>query len=151
MTTVDDERDSAPLEAAEMPRHDGQPAPAGWLSARWHDPRRRRVLIGWTVWTAGLVTYFIRDGVLQSLDWIFIFIAAALVVSSLGSGVKWKRLVLDWLPLFLVLTGYGLLRGYAANTIWGPFVRPQVWFDSKLFGGVAPTVQLQRWLYRPGL
>jgi membrane-associated phospholipid phosphatase len=158
MTTVDDERDPAapqdlrpglPL-LAEEPLPGGRRSPAEWLAVRWRDPKRRRVLIGWTVWTAGLVIYFIRDGVLQSLDWIFIFIAGALIVSSLGSGVKWKRLVLDWLPLFLVLTGYGLLRGYAANTIWGPFYRPQVWFD-QLFGGIAPTVQLQRWLYRPGL
>jgi hypothetical protein len=64
--------------------------------------------------------------------------------------VRWKRLVIDWLPLFLVLTVYGLLRGYAAHTLWGPFIKPQVWFDTHVFS-VDPTVQLQRWLYTPGL
>ena len=159
MTTLDDERGSSAIQEEgagalafeSKPPGQGRMTPVGWFSVRWGDPKRRRVLIGWAVWTAGFVAYFVRDGVIQSLDWIFIFIAGALVVSSLGSGVRWKHLVLDWLPLFLVLTGYGLLRGYAANTIWGPFVRPQVWFDTNVFGGVAPTVQLQRWLFRPGL
>jgi membrane-associated phospholipid phosphatase len=159
MTKIDDARDpvATPPGGVEAPAVDVEPAssgrlsPARWLSVRWSDPPRRRVLIGWTLWVAGLIAYFAIEGVLQSLDWIFIFIAAALIVSSLGSGVRWKRLVVDWLPLFLVLTGYGLLRGYAAHTLWGPLVRPQVWFDSHVFGGVAPTVQLQRWLYRPGL
>jgi membrane-associated phospholipid phosphatase len=72
-------------------------------------------------------------------------------------------LILDWLPLIVVLFGYGLLRGYASNTLWGPistigtvhqqaFYAQQVWFDTHVAGfGVDPTVQLQRWLYRPGL
>lgn len=52
----------------------------------------------------------------------------------------------------MVLFGYGILRGYAAHTLWGPFYRPQVWFDTHVAGfGADPTVQLQRWLYRPGL
>jgi hypothetical protein len=55
----------------------------------------------------------------------------------------------DWMPLYLVLALYALLRGYASDTLWGPFVRPQVWFDTHVFGGVAPTVQLQRWLFNP--
>lgn len=159
MTTIDDERDPAATRSGHrdppVATDEAPPAHRGaitrWFSVRWSDPARRRVLIGWTVWTAGLIAYFVKEGVLQSLDWIFIFIAGALIASSLGSGIRWKRLVLDWLPLFLVLTGYGLLRGYAAHTLWGPLVRPQVWFDSHIFGGVAPTVQLQRWLYRPGL
>jgi membrane-associated phospholipid phosphatase len=66
--------------------------------------------------------------------------------------VKWKKLVKDWLPFFLVLSVYGFLRSYASHTLWGPFVKPQVWIDTHLFGlGVDPTVQLQRWLYSPGL
>jgi membrane-associated phospholipid phosphatase len=159
MTTIDDKRDPAAARSgpSDTPDFDDGTSPARhrspkhWFSVRWSDPARRRVLIGWTVWSAGLIAYFVKEGVLQSLDWIFIFIAGALIVSSLGSGIRWKRLVIDWLPLFLVLTGYGLLRGYAAHTLWGPLVKPQVWFDSHVFGGVAPTVQLQRWLYRPGL
>jgi hypothetical protein len=122
-----------------------------WTSHRWNDPGARRVTIGWSLLAASLVVYFFVAGIPWSLDWVFVYITAGLIVSSLGTGVKWRRLLQDWLPLFLVLTGYGLLRGYAAHTLWGPLVKPQVWFDTHIFGGVAPTVQLQRWLYTPGL
>jgi membrane-associated phospholipid phosphatase len=84
-----------------------------------------------------------------SSDTVLLWITAALFVSCLGDGERWRRLVRDWLPLYLVLAAYDLLRGYASHTLWGPFVRPQVWFDTHAFGGVAPTVQLQRWLFDP--
>ncbi|MGO8862991.1 MAG: phosphatase PAP2 family protein [Acidimicrobiales bacterium] len=120
--------------------------------AGWSDPGRRRVLLGWSALIATLIVYFFLAGVPWSLNWVFLYVAAGLVVSSLGSGVRWKRLVSDWLPFFLVLTAYGFLRSYASHTLWGPFYRPQVWFDTHVAGfGVDPTVQLQRWLYRPGL
>jgi membrane-associated phospholipid phosphatase len=140
MTTTHDRRDPAaangdPPIGAAVVDHTADESPttvAGRigrnLSRRWSDPGRRRVTIGWAV------------------------LAGSLVVSSLGSGVRWKQLVKDWLPFFLVLTVYGLLRNYASHTLWGPFVRPQVWIDTHVFGlGVDPTVQLQRWLYSPGL
>jgi len=46
-------------------------------------------------------------------------VIAGLVISSLGSGVRWKQLMVDWLPLIAVLFGYGILRGYASHTFWG--------------------------------
>jgi membrane-associated phospholipid phosphatase len=126
--------------------------PVRWALAGWSDPGHRRVLIGWTLLIASLVVYFLIAGVPWSLNWVFIYVAAGLIVSSLGSGVRWRRLIVDWLPFFMVLTVYGLLRSYAAHTLWGPFVKPQVWIDTHVFGfGVDPTVQLQRWLYTPGL
>jgi membrane-associated phospholipid phosphatase len=75
--------------------------------------------------------------------------------------VRWKQLMVDWLPLIAVLFGYGILRGYASHTFWGQrsyahgtvvqaFYAPQVWFDTHVFS-VDPTAQLQRWLYTPGL
>jgi membrane-associated phospholipid phosphatase len=118
----------------------------------WSSPGHRRVLIGWMALVASLVVYFFVAGVPWSLNTVFIYVAAGLVISSLGSGVKWKRLLKDWLPFFLILTVYGLLRDYASHTLWGPFVRPQVWFDTHIAGlGIDPTVQLQRWLYSPKL
>jgi hypothetical protein len=145
----------APPSSAAAPEPDGPPDQrrtlSTWLSGRWSDRGRRRVTMGWVLLAASLVVYFFVAGIPWSLDWVFIYITAGLIISSLGSGVRWKRLLLDWLPLFLVLTVYGLLRGYAADPLWGPFVKPQVWFDTHVFGGVAPTVQLQRWLYTPGL
>jgi membrane-associated phospholipid phosphatase len=118
---------------------------------RWTDPGRRKVTIGWGVLVVSLVIYFFVAGIPWSTDWVFIYITAGLVISSLGTGVKWKRLLKDWLPLFLVLTGYGLLRGYASHTLWGPLVRPQTWFDRLIGGGTVPTATLQRWLYTPFL
>jgi hypothetical protein len=138
-----------------------------WFSSHWADPGGRRVLIGWTVLAASLVVYYFVAGIPWSTNSVLIYVVAGLVVSSLGSGVRWKPLLLDWLPLIAVLFGYGLLRGYASNTLWGPvstittaqgtvhqqaFYAQQVWFDTHVIGfGVDPTVQLQRWLYRPGL
>jgi membrane-associated phospholipid phosphatase len=84
-----------------------------------------------------------------SSDTVLLWITATLFVSCLGDGARWRRLVRDWLPLYAVLAIYDLLRGYASHTLWGPFVRPQVWLDTHAFGGVAPTVQLQRWLFDP--
>jgi|SRR5580658_7328452 hypothetical protein len=126
-------------------------SPARWLSGRWNDPGKRKVTIGWAALIASLVVYFFIWGIPWSLNWVFFYVTAGLIISSLGNGVRWKRLLADWLPLFLVLTVYGLLRGYASHPLWGPFVKPQVWFDTHVFGGVAPTVQLQRWLFTPGL
>lgn len=122
-----------------------------WVQQRWAEPGGRKVLIGWAILVASLIVYFFVAGIPWSQNWVFLYITAGLVISSLGTGVRWKRLLKDWLPLFLVLTVYGYLRDYASHTLWGPFVRPQVWFDSHVFGGVAPTVQLQRWLYSPSL
>jgi hypothetical protein len=122
-----------------------------WAAGHWSDRGTRRVTIGWVLLAASVVVYFFVAGIPWSLDWVFFYITAGMIISSLGTGVRWRRLLLDWLPFFLVLVVYGLLRGYAAHTLWGPFVKPQVWFDTHVFGGVAPTVQLQKWLYTPGL
>jgi hypothetical protein len=158
MTTTDEEPGTGQVDRAPVP--DAIPSPAipqaprrsftQWVSDRFSDRDKRRVTIGWIIFAASLVIYFFVAGIPWSLDWVFIYITAGLIISSLGTGVRWKRLVIDWLPLFLVLTVYGLLRGYAAHTLWGPFIKPQVWFDTHVFS-VDPTVQLQRWLYTPGL
>jgi hypothetical protein len=122
-----------------------------WLADRWRDPGRRRVTIGWILLAGSVVVYFFVAGIPWSTNSVLIYVMAGLVISSLGSGVRWKRLLADWLPLIAVLFVYGWLRGYASHTLWGPFYAPQVWFDTHVFGGVAPTVQLQRWLFTPSL
>jgi membrane-associated phospholipid phosphatase len=128
--------------------------PSLWprFSAAWAHPGHRRVIIGWAVLVASLVVYYFVAGIPWSTNSVLVYVVAGLVVSSLGSGVRWKRLLMDWFPLIVLLFGYGILRGYASHTLWGPFYRPQVWFDTHVAGfGIDPTVQLQRWLYRPGL
>jgi hypothetical protein len=122
-----------------------------WAHSIWSDPKLRLATIGWILFVASLVIYFFVAGIPWSQNWVFFYVIAALIISSVATGVRWKRLLLDWVPFFLVLYLYGLLRDYAAHTFWGPFVKPQVWFDRNVFGGVAPTVKLQQWLYSPGL
>jgi membrane-associated phospholipid phosphatase len=148
------------------PRSDASSGDGGdrsWFASRWANPGSRRVMIGWAVLVASLVVYYFLAGIPWSTNSVLVYVMAGLVVSSLGSGVRWKRLLVDWLPLVVVLFGYGILRGYASHTLWGPvstfgslsqqaFYSQQVWFDTHVIGfGVDPTVQLQRWLYRPGL
>jgi membrane-associated phospholipid phosphatase len=164
MTTTEDQDRTAVAKPPSSPAPDDgviEPAPdsssgggaaGSWFSIRWADSGSRRVMIGWAVLIASLVIYYLVAGIPWSTNSVLLYVMAGLVVSSLGSGVRWKRLLKDWLPLVVVLFGYGILRGYASHTLWGPFYRPQVWFDTHVAGfGVDPTVQLQRWLYRPGL
>jgi hypothetical protein len=116
----------------------------------WRNPAKRRLLIGWTVLTLALVTETLTLGFPYSEDDILIWVTAALFVASLGDLSHWRRGIFrDWIPLYAVLAVYAILRGYASHVIWGPFLTPQIWFDQHLFGGVAPTVQLQRWLFNP--
>jgi hypothetical protein len=160
-TTEDDDRPALtpqPVEATEGERTSATNGRSGrrsigvWLSDRWANPGQRRVTIGWIVFAASIVTYYLIAGIPWSTNSVLLYVVAGLIVSSLGGGLRWKRLILDWLPLIIVLYGYGVLRGYAAHTLWGPFYRPQVWFDTHIAGlGVDPTAQLQRWLYTPGL
>ena len=122
---------------------------SGSPAKRWLEVPRHRKIVGWSVFAVAAAAYLIVFGIPYSADVILLWIAAALLVSSLGDAGRWKRVIKDWMPLYLVLALYALLRGYASDTLWGPFVRPQVWFDTHVFGGVAPTVQLQRWLFNP--
>jgi PAP2 superfamily len=115
----------------------------------WVMPRRRS-LIGWVVLITAFVVAVVVLGLPQSDDTVLIWLAAALLVASLDDLSRWRRGVLiDWLPLYVVLAVYALLRGYAAHTLWGPFARPQVDFDKLVGFGKVPTVRLQRWFFNP--
>jgi hypothetical protein len=114
----------------------------------WSTPRRRLVL-GWTLFALALVLYVIFLGLPYSEDTILVWLTAALFVASLSDLGQWRRgLIRDWLPLYVVLAVYALLRGYASDVLWGPFFGPQIAFDSFIGGGQVPTVTLQRWLFR---
>jgi hypothetical protein len=129
----------------------GTTAPGSRGSARvWLDQSKHRKVLGWSILALAAATYLILFGIPYSADVILLWVSAALFVSSIGDNRRAGRAVIkDWLPLYLILALYALLRGYASDTLWGPFVRPQVWFDTHVFGGVDPTVQLQRWLFNP--
>jgi hypothetical protein len=163
MTTTEDENRMSETFAPLPPSSDerapssttddgaGRRSIGAWLSGRW-EPGHRRVTVGWSILVASLIVYYLVAGIPWSTNSVLVYIVAGLIVSSLGTGVRWKTLLRDWLPLIIVLFGYGVLRGYASHTLWGPFYRPQDWFDVHIAGlGVDPTVQLQRWLYTPSL
>jgi hypothetical protein len=112
--------------------------------------RRRRTPIAWAVFVAAFATSIAVYGIPYSEDTIVLWLTGALFVASLGDLGRWGRGVLrDWLPLYVVLIVYALLRGYASHVLWGPFVRPQVAFDKLIGFGTVPTVALQRWLFNP--
>jgi membrane-associated phospholipid phosphatase len=112
--------------------------------------RRRRVLVGWSVLAAVFVTSVLTIGVPLSEDTVLLWMAAALFVASLDQLAHWRTGILrDWLPLYLVLLAYSLLRGYASHVLWGPLVRPQLAIDRFIGFGTLPTVALQRWLFGP--
>jgi hypothetical protein len=112
--------------------------------------RRRRTPVAWAVFVAVFATSIALFGIPYSEDTIVLWLTAALFVASLGDLGRWGRGVLrDWLPLYVVLIIYALLRGYASHVLWGPFVRPQVDFDKLIGFGTVPTVALQRWLFNP--
>jgi hypothetical protein len=133
--------------ATSIPSTDHE-APAGRGLAAWSTPRRR-LAVGWTAFGIAFVVFTVFLGLPYTEDDILLWLTAALLVASLGDPAKWRRgVVRDWLPLYAVLAVYALLRGYASHVLWGPFVRPQVAFDTFIGGGQPPTVTLQRWLFR---
>jgi hypothetical protein len=126
---------------------DGSSRIRAWLESV--DPRRR-LMVGWAILIAAFVIYTVFLGLPYSEDDILVWLTAALLVCCLGDLSRWKMgLVQDWLPFYLVLSVYALLRGYASHVIWGPFVRPQVAFDTIIGIGTVPTVTLQRWMFNP--
>jgi hypothetical protein len=111
---------------------------------------RRRTLIGWYSLAVLFIVCTVMIGVPLSEDTVLIWLAAALFVASLDDLKNWRTgVVRDWLPLYVVLCLYSLLRGYASNVLWGPFVAPQIAFDRLIGFGTIPTVQLQQWLFNP--
>jgi hypothetical protein len=73
----------------------------------------------------------------------------ALTCAGATHGVR--RFLIDWLPVLVIAAGYDTVRAQAPDLLTRAIVRPQLRFDEVLFGGTAPTVQLQRWLaVQPG-
>ena len=111
---------------------------------------RRRSLIGWSVLAVVFAACTATIGLPTSEDTVLIWLAAALFVASIDNLRTWRVGVLrDWLPLYVVLLAYSLLRGYASHVLWGPFIRPQLALDRIIGFGSVPTVVLQRWLLNP--
>jgi hypothetical protein len=108
-----------------------------------------RWLLAWAL-ALGLFVAFV--GFPGSRTQIFVVVGLGLIASGTASssGTRWKRVLIDWLPFYLLLTFYDFLRGSAGDLL-RPHVLPQIRFDEWLFGGTAPTVFLQHRLYTPGV
>jgi PAP2 superfamily len=89
-------------------------------------------------------------GLPTSRDRIFLWIVVGLIAGSAGSPHSIRRILIDWLPLFLILSAYDLLRGQADGLIVRAHITPQLRVDEWLGGGIAPTVRLQHALYHLG-
>ena len=105
--------------------------------------------IGWAAWISLAVFILVRYGVPTSRPPIFILIALALTVASIGEPGGFRRVLRDWAPFLVILTLYDFLRGEVTN-LGSVHELPQIAFDRWLFGGEVATVRLQHLLYTPG-
>jgi hypothetical protein len=84
-------------------------------------------------------------------DTVFVMLVFGLLAFNIRDIRHWRRaVVVDFLPFFVVLFLYDLLRGYADHALFGTHYLPQLRVDEILFGGTAPTVRLQHWLWHAG-
>ena len=130
--------------------------------------RRRRLLLGVLVAFVGVALVFgFPTGREVLTGWVLVTLWAACA----GDLRVWRRAVVrDWLPLFVVLFAYDLLRGFAKNvgthfanlpTLHADPLLPQVvarahvsepiTIDRWLFGGSIPTVWLQDRVHEVGV
>lgn len=95
------------------------------------------------------VVLFSQGGFIGPDSLLVFFVLVAIVLGQTRSFLR------DWTPFVVVFFGWQLLRGYAENVASGggfalhnaDLVAAERW----LFGGAIPTVELQRWLYTPGV
>lgn len=91
-------------------------------------------------------------GVILSRDSIFLLLLGGLLAVSASDVNRWARgAIVDWLPFYLALLAYDLLRGFVGNNpLRDPLVLPQIRVDEWLFGGGMPAVDLQGRWFDPG-
>ncbi len=104
------------------------------------------------LWGICLTVFVALVGFPGSRLQIFVVVGLGLIASGAASdsGTRWKRVLVDWLPFYVLLTLYDMLRGSAGSWL-SPHALPQIRIDQWLFGGTAPTVSLQHALYTPGV
>jgi hypothetical protein len=108
-------------------------------------PRRapRRLMtptqVAVAVWTVAVAAVVAAWGLPQGRPELFLIITFGLIAASVGNPRSWARVARDWVPLFVILTVYDTLRGYADHWSHVHFFT-QIRFDTWLFGGNVPTV-----------
>jgi len=117
---------------------------AGWRARVAGYRPRRRTVIGWVVYFSLLGVFVSLWGVPFTEDMLLLWVTGAVFVACLGDLGRFRRgFVRDWIPLYVVLGLYALLRGYADHLLFQTHITPQLKFDEWIAGGVSPTVRLQ--------
>jgi hypothetical protein len=102
------------------------------------------------VWFVCVVAWISIIGIPGSRPQIFAIVGMGLIASCSGTSTAWKRVALDWAPLYFMLTLYDVLRGSVAHWL-SPHSLQQIAIDQWLFGGTILTVRLQHAFYTPGV
>ncbi len=108
---------------------------------------RRREVIAPAVFLLGTGVMVATLGVPYQRDILAIWLLLGLLCFSLSDLRGYTRgIVLEWLPFIAILIAYDSLRGSAGH-LFAVHYLPQLQVDQWMFGGTAPTVALQHWLW----
>jgi hypothetical protein len=120
------------------------------VTTRTTDLRLRRLRFALAgLWVVGLAVWTQTMGPPLALKTLFLWLALAMLIASVGNPLGWARsMLVDWCPLYLVLVGYDIAHGLADNLGGRPHVDPHLSFDQAIFGAQGPTEHLQSWLWQ---
>ncbi len=104
-------------------------------------------MLGPASFLLGTAVAFLFGGVPYQRDALAIWLLIGLLCFSLSDLRGYFRgVILDWLPFIAMLIAYDSLRGSASH-LFAVHYLPQLQIDRWMFGGTAPTVTLQHWLW----
>jgi membrane-associated phospholipid phosphatase len=107
----------------------------------------RRQIAAPLIFIGASAAFVVLVGVPYQRDLLAVWLLLGLLCVSMSDLRGFGRGVLvEWLPFIMILIAYDSLRGSAAHT-FGVHYLPQLRADEALFGGTAPTVTLQHWLW----
>jgi membrane-associated phospholipid phosphatase len=125
---------------------DGPPRPGGLIGAGDLVARYRpAIAAGYTLLLITVLVItdrFDRPTVLAA-------VLGGTVVVAWRNPRPWARFVMDWMPLFVILVSYDLIRAQADSLIPRAHLEPQRSIDEFIGGGTAPSVRLQAEYFRP--
>jgi len=112
------------------------------------DPRARfrkpgALLIGSLVYLGVIFGVMLWRGISIEPEWVVL--ALLVIAIAMGRGLTFLA---DWGPFLLLFFAYEAMRGFAAKTGFAPHDLSGL--ERAVFGGVLPTVELQRAFYVPG-
>jgi len=107
----------------------------------------RRAAVVPALFPAATAVLVVVLGIPYQRDVLAAWLLLGLLCFSLSDLRGYARGVMfEWLPFIAILIAYDSLRGSAAH-LFGVHYLPQLQFDRAAFGGTAPTVALQHWLW----